>query len=70
MPSGSSGVVGFSGASSASDTPFTSGVPSPAQSTGGGVAGATGTSTSKAGAAAMTAAPMGVAALMAGMLLL
>jgi len=71
-PSGTSGVVAFSGASSASDTPFTSGVPSPAQSTGGGAAGATGTSTSKAGAAAMTAAPMGVAALIgaAGMLLL
>jgi len=71
-PSGTAGVVAFSGESSVTDTPFTSGVPSPAISTGGGAAGATGTSTSKAGAAVMTAAPMGVAALIgaAGMLLI
>jgi hypothetical protein len=62
-PEATKGAVAFSGASSATSLPFTSGVPAPAASTGGGVAGVT--STSKKGVAApmQTAGAMGAAAL-------
>jgi len=62
-PEATKGAVAFSGASSATSLPFTSGVPAPAASTGGGVAGVT--STSKKGVAApmQTAGAMGAAVL-------
>jgi len=68
-PSGTAGAVAFPGVSSASSLPFTSGVPTPAASTGGGAAAAT--STSKAAAAPMkTAGAMGAAALFGAVLIL
>ena len=69
MPAGTTGAVAFSGASSASDVPFTSGVPGPSTTVGGGAPAAT--STSKAAAPPMkTAGSIGAAALFgAGMML-
>jgi len=70
-PNNGTGTVAFQGASSASAVPFTSGVPGPSQSVGGGAPAAT--STSKAAAAPVqTAGVMGAAALFgaAGLLIL
>jgi len=71
-PSNGTGTVAFQGASSASTVPFTSGVPGPSQSVGGGAPAATSTSHKAAAAPAQTAGVMGAAAFLgaAGLLIL